>query len=156
MSRVFNLSAGPAMLPEEVLKQAAAEMLDWHGSGQSVMEMSHRCKEFVSIEEAAEAALRELVGIPASYKVLFLQGGASLQFDMVPMNLLRGRQAADYVCTGEWGRKAIKAARTFVKVNVAASAEDRAFTYVPPQSAWRLSPDAAYVHFTANETIGGV
>jgi phosphoserine aminotransferase len=156
MSRVFNFSAGPAALPEEVLKQAADEMLDWHGSGQSVMEMSHRGKEFISIAETAEADLRELMGIPANYKVLFLQGGASLQFEMIPINLLRGKTVADYVHTGEWAKKAIKAAKTFTNVNVAASAEDKAFTYAPAQSTWKLSKDAAYVHYTANETIGGV
>jgi phosphoserine aminotransferase len=156
MARVFNFSAGPAALPEEVLKQAADEMLDWHGSGQSVMEMSHRGKEFISIAEAAEADLRELMGIPANYKVLFLQGGASLQFEMIPINLLRGKTVADYVHTGEWAKKAIKAAKTFTNVNVAASAEDKGYTYAPPQSSWALSKDAAYVHYTANETIGGV
>ncbi|HEX8987740.1 MAG TPA: 3-phosphoserine/phosphohydroxythreonine transaminase [Rhodocyclaceae bacterium] len=156
MSRVFNFSAGPAALPEEVLKQAAEEMLDWRGSGQSVMEMSHRGKEFISIAETAEADLRELMGIPANYKVLFLQGGASLQFDMIPINLLRGKTVADYVNTGEWAKKAIKAAKVFTNVNVAASAEDKSFTYAPEQSSWKLSKDAAYVHYTANETIGGV
>src|SRR5690606_8422707 len=108
MARVFNFSAGPATLPESVLKQAAEEMLDWHGSGQSVMEMSHRGKEFMSIAAQAEADLRELMGIPANYKVLFLQGGASLQFAMIPINLLRGKASADYVHTGEWAKKAIK------------------------------------------------
>jgi phosphoserine aminotransferase len=156
MARVFNFSAGPAALPEEVLKQAAEEMLDWHGSGQSVMEMSHRGKEFISIAQAAEADLRELLNIPANYKVLFLQGGASLQFEMIPINLLRGKPVADYVHTGEWAKKAIKAAKTFCNVNVAASAEDKSFTYAPEQSAWKLTRDAAYVHYTANETIGGV
>ncbi len=156
MSRVFNFSAGPAALPEEVLKQAADEMLDWHGSGQSVMEMSHRGKEFISIAEGAEADLRELMGIPANYKVLFLQGGASLQFDMIPINLLRGKTVADYVNTGEWAKKAIKAAKVYTNVNVAASAEDKSFTYAPSQSSWKLNKDAAYVHYTANETIGGV
>ncbi|MBI4984341.1 MAG: 3-phosphoserine/phosphohydroxythreonine transaminase [Rhodocyclales bacterium] len=156
MARVFNFSAGPAALPEEVLKQAADEMLDWHGSGQSVMEMSHRGKEFISIAQAAEADLRELLAIPANYKVLFLQGGASLMFEMIPINLLRGKTSADYVHTGEWAKKAIKAAKTFTNVNVVASAEDKGFTYAPPQSGWKLSQDAAYVHYTANETIGGV
>jgi len=156
MARVFNFSAGPAALPEEVLKQAADEMVDWHGSGQSVMEMSHRGKEFIAIAEAAEADLRELMGIPANYKVLFLQGGASLQFEMIPINLLRGKPSADYIHTGEWAKKAIKAAKTFCNVNVAASAEDKNFTYAPPQSTWKLNKDAAYVHYTANETIGGV
>ncbi len=131
MARVFNFSAGPATLPEPVLQQAAAEMLDWHGSGQSVMEMSHRGPEFISIAEAAEADLRALLDIPDDYRVLFLQGGASLQFDMIGMNLLRGKAVADYVNTGEWSKKAIKAANGFTHVNVAASAEDRSFTYVP-------------------------
>jgi phosphoserine aminotransferase len=156
MARVFNFSAGPATLPEEVLKQAAEEMLDWHGSGQSVMEMSHRGKEFISIAEAAEADLRELMGIPSNYKVLFLQGGATLQFEMIPMNLLRGKASADYINTGEWSKKAIKAAKAFGQVNVAASAEDRNFTYVPAQGTWKLDRNAAYVHICSNETIGGV
>ncbi|MCD6732619.1 MAG: 3-phosphoserine/phosphohydroxythreonine transaminase [Burkholderiaceae bacterium] len=155
MRQVFNFSAGPATLPEEVLAQAAAEMLDWHGSGQSVMEMSHRGKEYMSIHEQAERDLRELMGIPANYKVLFLQGGATLQFAMVPINLMRGK-TADYVHTGEWSKKAIKEARLFGAVNVAASAEDRSFTYVPAQSTWKRSADAAYLHYCANETIGGV
>ncbi len=156
MARVFNFSAGPAALPEEVLKQAADEMLDWHGSGQSVMEMSHRGKDFIAIADACEADLRELMGIPANYKVLFLQGGASLQFEMIPINLLRGKASADYVHTGEWAKKAIKAAKKFGNVNVVASAEDKSFTYAPAQSTWKLDKDAAYVHYTANETIGGV
>lgn len=156
MARVFNFSAGPATLPEPVLQQAAEEMLDWHGSGQSVMEMSHRGKEYLSIQEAAEADLRALLGVPQGYHVLFLQGGASLQFEMVPMNLVRGRAVADYVNTGEWAKKAIKAAQRLTEVNVAASSEDRSYTYVPPQADWRLTRDAAYVHYTSNETIGGV
>lgn len=156
MVRVINFSAGPATLPEAVLKQAAGEMLDWHGSGQSVMEMSHRGKEFMSIATQAEADLRELMGIPANYKVLFLQGGASLQFSMIPINLLRGKTGADYVHTGEWAKKAIKEAKQFCQVNVVASSEDKNFTYAPPQADWKLSKDAAYVHYTANETIGGV
>jgi phosphoserine aminotransferase len=156
MARVFNFSAGPATLPEEVLKQAADEMLDWHGSGQSVMEMSHRGKEFISIAEAAEADLRELMGIPSNYKVLFLQGGATLQFEMIPMNLLRGKASADYINTGEWSKKAIKAAKAFGQVNVAASSEDRNFTCVPAQDTWKLDKNAAYVHICSNETIGGV
>ncbi|MCX7896637.1 MAG: 3-phosphoserine/phosphohydroxythreonine transaminase [Rhodocyclaceae bacterium] len=156
MSRVFNFSAGPACLPEEVLRQAAEEMLDWHGSGQSVMEMSHRGKEFISIAQQAEADLRDLLGIPAHYKVLFLQGGASLQFEMVPINLLRGKPIADYVNTGEWSKKAIKAAKNFCHVKVVASSEDKNFTYVPDVATWQLTAGAAYVHYTANETIGGV
>ncbi|HET9872309.1 MAG TPA: 3-phosphoserine/phosphohydroxythreonine transaminase [Propionibacteriaceae bacterium] len=156
MPRVFNFSAGPAALPEDVLRQAADEMLDWHGSGQSVMEMSHRGKEFTSIAEAAEADLRELLAVPDGYQVLFLQGGASLQFEMIPMNLMRGKRVADYVHTGEWAKKAIKAAQGLGAVNIAASAEDRSFTYVPAQQDWRLSDGAAYLHYTSNETIGGV
>jgi phosphoserine aminotransferase len=156
MARVFNFSAGPAALPEEVLQQAAAEMVDWHEAGCSVMEMSHRGKEFMGIAAQAEADLRELMGIPANYKVLFLQGGASLQFEMIPINLLRGKAMADYVHTGEWAKKAIKAAKTFCNVNVAASAEDKSFTYAPALADWKLTRDAAYVHYTANETIGGV
>jgi phosphoserine aminotransferase len=156
MTRVYNFSAGPAILPEPVLEQAAAEMLDWHGSGMSVMEMSHRGKEFIDIHARAEADLRELMAIPAEYKVLFLQGGAAAQFALVPMNLLRGRQAADYVYTGEWSKKAIAEAKKYCRVNIAASSEDGNFSYVPKQAQWQLDPQAAYVHITSNETIGGV
>jgi phosphoserine aminotransferase len=156
MARVFNFSAGPAVLPEPVLQQAAAEMLDWHGSGMSVMEMSHRGKEFIAIHAQAEADLRELLGIPASYKVLFLQGGAAAQFAMIPLNLLRGKTGADYVNTGQWSKKAIGEAKKYCKVNVAASSEDANYSYAPKQSAWKLDPNAAYVHITSNETIGGV
>ena len=154
--KVFNFSAGPAVLPREVLERAAAEMLDWHGSGMSVMEMSHRGKEFIAIAEKAEADLRALMNIPANYKVLFLQGGASAQFAMVPMNLLRGKKSADYINTGEWSKKAIKEAKKFCAVNVAASAEPTNFTTAPSQKDWKLDPDAAYVHYTPNETIHGV
>jgi phosphoserine aminotransferase len=156
MARVFNFSAGPAVLPEPVLQQAAEEMLDWHGSGMSVMEMSNRGKEFIAIHAQAEADLRELLGIPASYKVLFLQGGAAAQFAMIPLNLLRGKTSADYVNTGQWSKKAIGEAKKYCKVNVAASSEDANYTYAPKQSAWKLDPNAAYVHITSNETIGGV
>ena len=156
MARVFNFSAGPAVLPEPVLQQAAAEMLDWHGSGMSVMEMSHRGKEFIEIHARAEADLRELMGIPKNYKVLFLQGGASAQFAVVPMNLLRGKIKADYVNTGQWSKKAISDAKKYCKVNVAASSEPENFTRAPKQSEWKLDSDAAYVHITTNETIGGV
>jgi len=156
MTRIFNFSAGPAVLPEEVLKQAQAELLDWHGSGMSVMEMSHRGKEFIAIAEKAEADRRALMNIPANYKVLFLQGGASAQFAMVPMNLLRGKKSADYINTGEWSKKAIKEAKKFCAVNVAASGEPTNFTTAPPLKDWKLDPDAAYVHYTPNETIGGV
>lgn len=156
MEPVYNFSAGPAMLPKAVLQQARDEMLDWHGSGMSVMEMSHRGKEFMSIAEQAERDVRELLGIPSNYKVLFLQGGASSQFAMVPLNLLRGKTRADYINTGQWSAKAIEEARRYCTVNIAASSEDAHFTYVPPQQNWRLDPGAAYVHYTSNETIGGV
>jgi len=156
MDRVFNFSAGPAMLPEDVLRQARDEMLDWHGSGMCVAEMSHRGKEFVSIAEQAEADLRELLAVPDGYKVLFLQGGASSQFAMVPMNLLRGGDKADYLNTGSWSKKAIAEAKRFCKVNVAASTESTKFTTAPAQSDLSLSEDSAYVHFTPNETIHGV
>ena len=154
--RVFNFSAGPAVLPEEVLRQAAAEMLDWHGSGMSVMEMSHRGKEFISIADKAEADLRTLLAIPDHYKVLFLQGGAIGENAIIPMNLLGGHAVADYVNTGEWSKKSIKEAKKYCTVNVAASAEDKSFTYVPAQQTWKRTKDAAYVHVCTNETIGGV
>ncbi len=156
MARIFNFSAGPAVLPEEVLAQASSEMLDWHGAGMSVMEMSHRGKEFISICDQAEADLRELLAVPREYKVLFLQGGATLQFGVLPMNLLRGRNSADYFNTGEWSKKAIKEAKAFCNVNVAASSEDAKFSYAPDASLIKLDPQAAYVHYTSNETIGGV
>jgi len=156
MSRIYNFSAGPAMLPEEVLQQAREEMLDWHGSGMSVMEMSHRGKEFMAIAAQTEADLRELLALPTNYKVLFLQGGASSQFAMVPLNLLRGKASADYVNTGMWSKKAIDEAKRFCAVNVAASGEATKYTAVPPQKEWKLDPRAAYVHYTPNETIGGV
>ena len=154
MSRIFNFSAGPAVLPEEVLARAGDEMLDWRGSGMSVMEMSHRGKEFMSIAAEAEKDLRELLAIPQNYKVLFLQGGATLQFAQIPMNLLAGRTRADYVVTGEWSKKAVKEAQAFCDVHIAASSEDKGFTYAP--SNWNVRPDTAYVHYCSNETIGGV
>jgi phosphoserine aminotransferase len=154
MSRLFNFSAGPAMLPAEVLARAGDEMLDWRGSGMGVMEMSHRGKEFMSIAAEAEADLRQLLGIPAHYKVLFLQGGATLQFAQVPMNLLRGKTAADYVVSGDWSKKAVKEAKAFCDVHIAASSEDRKFAHAPRD--WKVRPDAAYVHYCSNETIGGV
>jgi phosphoserine aminotransferase len=154
MSRIFNFSAGPAMLPAEVLSRAGDEMLDWRGSGMSVMEMSHRGKEFMSIAAEAEADLRALLAIPASYKVLFLQGGATLQFAQVPMNLLRGKGKADYVVTGEWSKKAVKEAKNYCDVAIAASSEDRNFTYAPKKFSVRK--EAAYLHYCSNETIGGV
>ena len=156
MARVFNFGAGPAALPEPVLQLAAEEMLDWHGSGMSVMEMSHRGKEFIAIQAQAEADLRELLAIPWNYKVLFLQGGAAGQFAIVPMNLLRGKNKADYFHTGYWSKRAISEAKRYCKVNVAASSEDAKFTYAPRQDKWKLDPEAAYVHITSNETIEGV
>ncbi len=153
---IYNFSAGPAVLPKAVLQQAQAELIDWHGSGMSVMEMSHRGKEYMGIQAQAEADLRELMGIPANYRVLFLQGGASLQFAMVPLNLLRGKLSADYVNTGEWSKKAISEAKKFSLVNVVANNSDRNASYVPAFDAWKLDKDAAYVHYTPNETIGGV
>ncbi|HSH70044.1 MAG TPA: 3-phosphoserine/phosphohydroxythreonine transaminase [Deferrisomatales bacterium] len=156
MARVYNFSAGPAVLPLEVLEQARDEMLDWRGSGMSVMEMSHRGKEFTAIAEQAEADLRELLAVPAEYRVLFLQGGASSQFAAIPMNLLRGKTKADYLNTGTWSKKAIAEAKRYCTVNVAASAEDRKFTYAPGQDALQLDPGAAYLHYTPNETIHGV
>lgn len=144
------------MLPEPVLQQAAAEMLDWHSSGMSVMEMSHRGKEFIAIHAQAEADLRELLAIPKNYKVLFLQGGAAAQFAVVPMNLLRGHDRADYALTGYWSKRAITEARRYCRVNIAVSSEDGKFTYAPAQEKWKLDPGAAYVHVTTNETIEGV
>jgi len=154
MSRIFNFSAGPAMLPAEVLSRAGDEITDWHGSGMGVMEMSHRGKEFIGIHAEAEKDLRELLAIPANYKVLFLQGGATLQFAQIPMNLLRGKAKADYVNTGEWSKKAIKEAKQYCDVHIAASSEDKNFTYAP--KSWNVRPDTAYVHYCSNETIGGV
>ena len=156
MSTIYNISAGPAVLPRAVLQQAQAELTDWHGSGMSVMEMSHRGKEFLSIASQAEADLRELLAIPDNYRVLFLQGGATSQFAMVPFNLLRGKNTADYINTGAWSKKAIKEAGRFCDVNVAASSEDSGFTTIPAFDSWQLNADAAYVHYTPNETIGGV
>jgi len=156
MTRPYNFSAGPAMLPEPVLERAQEEMLDWHGSGMCVAEMSHRGKEFMAIAEQAEADLRELLAIPDRYKVLFLQGGASSQFAMVPMNLLRGRSKADYINTGSWSKKAISEARRFCDVNTAATTEDSNFTRVPAPDGLNLSRDADYCHYTPNETIQGV
>ena len=156
MSRIFNFSAGPAMIPIAVIQQAEQEFLNWNGSGMNVMEMSHRGKEFTSIANKAEADLREVMAIPENYKVLFLQGGASGQFSSIPMNLLRGKTSADYFNTGQWSKKAIKEAKRYCDVNVVASSEESNFSTVPNKSAWKLDPDAAYVHYTANETIGGV
>jgi phosphoserine aminotransferase len=156
MTRVYNFSAGPAILPEAVMCQAREEMLDWQGSGMSVMEMSHRGKEFVSIAERAEADLRELLAIPDNYQVLFLQGGATTQFAMAPMNLLRGKKKSDYLCTGHWSKKAIAEGRRFCEVSVVASSEESGFQQIPSQQSWHLDPEAAYFHYTPNETIAGV
>ena len=154
--RIFNFSAGPAVLPEPVLRRAADEMMDWHESGMSVMEMSHRGKEFIGIAKKAEADFRKLLAVPDNYRVLFLQGGAMAENALIPMNLLGAKTSADYVNTGEWSKKSIKEAGKYCRVNVAASAADRNFTYVPAQARWTLDPDAAYVHVCTNETIGGV
>lgn len=156
MSRPYNFSAGPAMLPEPVLHRAQEELLDWRGSGMCVAEMSHRGKEFVSIAEQAEADLRTLLDVPNNYRVLFLQGGASLQFAMAPMNLLRGAASADYLNTGSWSKKAIAEARRFGAVNVAADTQPDRFTRAPKQDELRCSSNAAYLHYTPNETIEGV
>ena len=153
---IYNFSAGPAVLPKEVLQQAQAEMLDWHGSGMSVMEMSHRGKEFMGIHAQAIADFRELLNIPENYKVLFLQGGASQQFAMVPMNLLRGKTSADYLNTGEWSKKAIKEAKRFCDVNVVAAGAEQNFSSIPAFDTWQCDSNAAYLHYTPNETIGGV
>lgn len=156
MSRVFNFSAGPAALPEEVLATAQAQMLEWNDSGMSVMEMSHRGKAFMSIAEKAENDVRNLLSVPDNYKVLFLQGGASSQFAMVPLNLAGTNGRADYINTGAWSKKAIAEAKRFVEVNIAGSSEDSNFTTTPMQADLKLNKDADYVHFTPNETIGGV
>ncbi len=156
MTQIYNFSAGPAVLPKAVLAQVQSELLDWHGSGMSVMEMSHRGKEFMQIASEAEADLRELLSIPDNYKVLFLHGGGSAQFGMIPMNLLRDKKTTDYIYTGQWSKKAIAEAKKYCDVNVAASSEDKGFSYAPASSTWKLNPNAAYVHYTSNETIGGV
>jgi phosphoserine aminotransferase len=156
MSRIFNFSAGPATLPLPVLEQVQAELLDWHGSGMGVMEMSHRDKEFMSIAQACERDLREVLGVPANYKVLFMQGGATAQFSVVPQNLLRAGTSADYIVTGDWGKKAFKEAGRFTRANLAATGEAGKFTSIPDRASWTLDPDSAYVHITSNETIHGV
>ena len=153
--RVYNFSPGPAVLPLEVLEQAREELLDWRGTGMSVMEMSHRGKAFVSIAEQAEADLRELLAIPANYKVLFLQGGATAQFAGIPLNLTGPDSVVDYVNTGAWSKKAIGEAKLYCKVNVAADAGEP-YTSIPAVDGWKRTPDAAYLHYTPNETIGGV
>lgn len=156
MARLYNFSAGPAMLPEAVLRQAQEELPDWHGSGSSIMEMSHRGKEFVSVATEAEDNVRELLGVPDHYRVLFLQGGATTQFAAIPMNILRGKSKADYLLTGAWGKKAVSEAKKYCAVNIAASSEKENFTHIPALDQWSLDQEAAYVHYTPNETIGGV
>ena len=154
MARVYNFSAGPAVLPEEVLKEAAAEMLDYNGTGMSVMEMSHRSKAYQIIIDEAEADIRELMGIPENYKVLFLQGGASQQFAAVPMNLMKNG-VADYIITGVWAKKAWQEAKLYGKANAIASSEDKAFSYIPDCTDLPISPDADYVYICENNTIYG-
>ncbi len=154
MARVFNFSAGPAVLPEEVLREAAAEMLDYRGTGMSVMEMSHRSRPFQEIIETAESDLRELMGIPDNYKVLFLQGGASQQFAMIPMNLMKNR-VADYIITGQWAKKAWQEAQKYGKANAVASSADKTFTYIPDCSDLPISENADYVYICENNTIYG-
>ena len=154
MSRVYNFSAGPAVLPEEVLKEAQEEMLDYRGCGMSVMEMSHRSKVFQNIIDEAEADLRDLMGIPSNYKVLFLQGGASLQLSMIPMNLMKNG-VADYIVTGQWAKKAYAEAQKYGKANKIASSEDKTFSYIPDCSDLAISPDADYVYICENNTIYG-
>ena len=154
--RVFNFAAGPAALPLEVLEQAREEMTDWHGSGMSVMEISHRSKAFVTVASEAQADLCELLSIPGDYKVLFMQGGATGQFAAIPMNLAQPDSVVDYINTGSWSKKALGEARHYCKVNVAADSAASNYTAVPARSDWKLTPGAAYLHYTPNETIGGV
>jgi phosphoserine aminotransferase len=156
MTRAYNFSAGPAALPEPVLRQAQAEMLDWDKARASVMEISHRGKEFVALAAESERDLRQLLQIPQNYKVLFLQGGATQHFAQIPMNFARREQTADYVVTGAWGEKAAKEAKPLVNVRIAASSEADKFATIPPRSEWKLDANAAYAHYTPNETIHGV
>ncbi len=156
MSRVFNFSAGPAALPLEVLEKIRNDLPDWQGTGMSVMEVSHRGKEFMELAARAEANLRGLVGVPDDYSVLFPQGGATMQMAMAPLNLAAPGDTADYIVTGSWGKKAASEAAKFCAVNVAADASDKNFTYIPDESNWRRTSNAAYLHYTPNETIGGV
>jgi phosphoserine aminotransferase len=154
--RVFNFSPGPGMLPDEVLATIRDELLDWHGTGMSVLEMSHRGTAFCSILEDTEANLRTLLDIPSGYRVLFLQGGGHLQFAMVPLNLLSDRRSADYICTGYWSKRAIEDAQQYCEVNIVATSEATQFDRIPPVADWRLDPAAAYVHYVANDTASGV
>ncbi|WP_147653698.1 3-phosphoserine/phosphohydroxythreonine transaminase [Vulcaniibacterium gelatinicum] len=154
--RAWNFSAGPATLPEPVLRQAQAEMLEWRDAGASIVELSHRGAEFIEVAQQAEADLRRLLSVPDDYAVLFLQGGATTQQALIPLNFAAPGQTVDYVLSGHWGKTAVKQARPYVAVNIAASSEDGGFRGIPPRAQWQLSPDAAYVHITANETIHGV
>ncbi len=156
VSRAYNFCAGPAALPEAVLKQAQSELLDWHGKGLSVMEMSHRSDEYTAIAAEAEQDLRDLLNVPSNYKVLFMQGGASQQFAQIPLNFLADGGCADYIDTGIWSKKSIDEARRFGNINVAASAKEHDYFAIPGQNEWKLSKDAAYVHYASNETIGGL
>ena len=156
MTRCYNFCAGPAALPEPVLEPARDELLDWHGRGLSLMEMSHRSPEVVGVAERAEADLRELLGVSDDYAVLFLQGGASTQFSAVPLNLLGDKAGADYVNTGQWSKKAIAEGKRYGDVNVVATAEASNFSTIPPRDSWQMGGDPAYLHYTPNETIGGV
>jgi phosphoserine aminotransferase len=156
MSRVYNFSAGPSAFPESVLQQAQQEMLEWRDSGMSVMEMSHRGKHFSVIAEELESDLRTLLAVPENYKILFLQGGASAQFSLIPQNILNGKTKACYLNTGAWSEKAIKDAGAYCDVVVSASSEDTKFTTIPDASSWAIDSQAAYLHYTSNETIHGV
>jgi len=156
MPRVYNFSAGPAALPQSVLEQVRDELLDWRGVGASVMEISHRAKPFLEMAEQAEADLRGLLAIPDDYRVLFLAGGAQIQFSVVPLNLLDGRESVDFVITGHWSEVARKETARYCRVNIAATAEDSGFTTVPDAETWQCDPGAAYLHYTPNETIEGV
>ena len=153
---VYNFAPGPAMLPRTVMEQAQRELLDWNGTGMSVMEISHRSREFIALAEESEADLREILDIPVNYKVLFLQGGATSQFSMVPMNLMQPEGIADYIVTGNWSKKAFKEAQRFGKVNVAASSESLNFTTIPDRDTWKLSDGSTYVYYCSNETIAGL
>ncbi len=161
MQRPYNFSAGPAAMPVDVLQQAATEMLDWNGSGMGVMEMSHRGKEFISIYETAEADLRELLAVPANFKILFMQGGGLAENAIVPLNLSRlraksGNGTADFVVTGSWSEKSFKEAGKYCNAHLAASGKTDSFTAIPPAASWELSDDASYVHICSNETINGI
>ena len=156
MSRVYNFSAGPSTLPESVLIRAQAELLEWGKSGMSVMEMSHRGKDYVSIAEKAEADFREILSVPPTYKVLFLSGGATGQFAAIPLNLLAGKAVVNYVNTGVWSGKAISEAKKYAEVNVAASSKENGYKNIPNRSEWKIDSEAAYLHYTSNETINGV